>query len=521
MEKKTILAVVISMIILLAWSRFFTPRRTPPVEREVTPVPEREERGEEIERERGVSPGAIQLDKEAKRVVVVTDSSRIVLTTQGARVREWYIKEKEDKVDLVLEKLRSQGILPLDLEIEGFPGLSQAHFQSDEEEIVLEEGKEKEVLFNYRLGKELVLSKIYKFSYGGYLQGLEVKIHNLSKLPQQIGKLTLLWQAGLSTDEALLKENMKMMKAQASIEGKVMKRLKPGTYTGNIDWIGVTNRYFLAALINRRKDFSTGRVESFDKYTPTLSLIAPSSILAPNEIKSYKVDLVVGYKDYGYLKNLNIGLERTLDFGLFGFLSIIFLSVLNFFYRVTYNYGFSIIILTCILQVFTFPLTRKSFKSMEAMKSLQPKMNELKLKYKNDPKRLNVETMNLYRSRKMNPFGGCLPMLLQIPIFWALFTMLRSAVELRHSPFIFWIEDLSMKDPKFVLPILMGATMFLQQKLTATGDPAQSKMMMFMPVFFTVIFLNFPSGLVLYWLMNNILTLSMQLIMRKKAEVKA
>jgi len=518
MEKKTILAVVISMIILLVWSRFL---RTPPVEKKVAPVPEREERMEEIEREARVSPRALQVDKEAKRVVVITDTSRIVLTTQGARVLEWSIKEKGNAVDLVLESFRSQGILPLDLEIEGFPGLSRAHFQTEEEELVLEEGEEGEVLFNYRLGKGLLLSKIYRFSYGGYLQSLEVRIHNQSKIPQQMGNLTLLWQAGLSIDEALLKENMKMMKAQGRIEGMVTKKLKPSTYTGKIDWIGVTNRYFLAAFINREEDFSTGRVEIFDKHTPTISLIAPSSILAPNQIKSYKVDLLVGPKNYRYLKNLNIGLERTLDFGLFGFLSTIFLSVLNFFYKVTYNYGFSIIILTCILQVFTFPLTRKSFKSMEAMKSLQPKINELKLKYKNDPKRLNVEMMNLYRSRKMNPFGGCLPMILQIPIFWALFTMLRSAVELRHSPFIFWIEDLSMKDPIYVLPILMGATMFLQQKLTATGDPAQSKMMMFMPVFFTVIFLKFPSGLVLYWLTNNILTLTMQLIMKRKSKVKA
>ncbi|MDH5662129.1 MAG: membrane protein insertase YidC [Elusimicrobiota bacterium] len=521
MEKKTIIAVVVSLIILLVWSRFFSPRRTPPGEREVTPVPEREERAQEIEREERVAPRVLPLDEEAKPVIVVTDSSRIVLTTQGARVREWSIKEKEDKVDLVLEKLRSEGILPLDLEIEGFPGLSHAQFQSEEEKLVLEKGEEGEVLFNYRLGKGLVLSKIYRFSSGGYLQALEVRIHNRSKVPQQIGELTLLWQAGLSTDEALLKENRKMMKAQARIDGAVNRKLKPGTYTGEIDWMGVTNRYFLAAFINTRKDFSTGRVGSFDKYAPTVSLIAPSSILEPNQVKSYKVDLLVGYKDYIYLKNLNIGLERTLDFGVFGFLSVIFLSILKFFYGVTYNYGFSIIILTCILQVFTFPLTRKSFKSMEAMKSLQPKINELKLKYKNDPKRLNVEMMNLYRSRKMNPFGGCLPMLLQIPIFWALFTMLRNAVELRHSPFIFWIRDLSMKDPVYVLPILMGATMFLQQKLTATGDPAQSKMMMFMPVFFTVIFLNFPSGLVLYWLMNNILTLSMQLIMKRKAKINA
>ncbi|MDH5174186.1 MAG: membrane protein insertase YidC, partial [Elusimicrobiota bacterium] len=230
MEKKTIIAVVVSLIILLVWSRFFSPRRTPPGEREVTPVPEREERAQEIEREARVAPRVLPLDEEAKPVIVVTDSSRIVLTTQGARVREWSIKEKEDKVDLVLEKLRSEGILPLDLEIEGFPGLSHAQFQSEEEKLVLEKGEEGEVLFNYRLGKGLVLSKIYRFSSGGYLQALEVRIHNRSKVPQQIGELTLLWQAGLSTDEALLKENRKMMKAQARIDGAVNRKLKPGTY---------------------------------------------------------------------------------------------------------------------------------------------------------------------------------------------------------------------------------------------------------------------------------------------------
>jgi len=521
MEKRTIIAVVICMLVLLVWSRFFTPRRTPPVERKVAPAPEREEMVEEFETEAGVAPPALELNKRAKRVVVTTGTSRIVLTTQGARVVEWSIKEKGNAVDLVLDNLRSEGILPLDLEIEGFPLLSRAYFETGEEELILGEGEEREVLFNYRLSEGLLLSKIYRFSYGGYLQGLEVIIHNQSKFPKQMGNLTLLWQAGLGTDEALLKENRKMMKAQGRIEGTVIKKLKLNIYRGKIDWMGVTNRYFLAAFINRGEDFSTGRVESFDKYTPVVSMTAAPSILAPDQVKSYKVDLLVGPKDYRYLKNLNIGLERTLDFGLFGFLSIIFLSVLNFFYKITYNYGFSIIILTCILQVFTFPLTRKSFKSMEAMKSLQPKINELRLKYKNDPKRLNVEIMNLYRSRKMNPFGGCLPMLLQIPIFWALFTMLRNAVELRHSPFIFWIRDLSMKDPIYVLPILMGVTMFLQQKLTATGDPAQSRMMMFMPVLFTVIFLNFPSGLVLYWLMNNILTLTMQLIMYRRSKVKA
>jgi len=399
------------------------------------------------------------------------------------------------------------------------PGLPQANFETEEEEVVLEEGRRTEVMFNYRLGEGLLLSKIFSFSYGGYLQGLEVRIHNQSKSPKEVGGITISWQAGLGTDAALLRENLKMMRAQGKVEGIATTRLKTETYKGKIDWIGITNRYFLAAFINSGNDFTMATVGTIDKNIPVVSLSAPSSILGPQEVRSYKLDLLVGPKQYRYLKNFGMGLERTLDFGLFGFLSIVFLNILNFFYRLTYNYGLSIVILTCILQIFTFPLTRKSFKSMEAMKTVQPKINELRIKYKNDPQRLNAEIMNLYRSRKMNPFSGCLPMLLQIPIFWALFTMLRSAVELRRSPFIFWIRDLSAKDPVYVLPILMGVTMFLQQKLT-TADPVQSKMMMFMPVLFTVIFLNFPSGLVLYWLVNSILTLSAQLIMQKRSQVK-
>jgi len=521
MEKRTILAVIISMLILLVWARFFAPRRPLPREKEVLTAPEREIIPEEMEKEGKIGPKGLELAREAKQVLVITDTSRIVLTGQGARILEWSIKEKEGEVDLVLENFRSQGMLPLDLEIEGFPHLSAANFETEKKELILGKVAGGDVTFNYRLPEKLLLSKIYKFSRGGYLQGIEVRIHNQSKLPKQLGPMSLSWGPGLGTDQALLKENTKMMKAQGRIEGVVTRRLKPSTYGGKIDWIGITNRYFLAAFINREGNFSSGRVESFDKYTPIVSLSVPSSVLTPEEVKSYKVDLLVGPKEYNYLKSLNIGLERTLDFGLFGFLSVIFLSVLNFSYQVTRNYGLSIVVLTCILQVFTFPLTRKSFKSMEAMRTLQPKINELRLKYKDDPKRLNVEIMNLYRSRKMNPFSGCLPMLLQIPIFWALFTMLRNAVELRHSPFIFWIRDLSTKDPIYVLPILMGVTMFVQQKLTSTGDPAQSKMVAFMPVLFTVIFLNFPSGLVLYWLMNNILTLTTQFLMHRRVKVKA
>ena len=155
------------------------------------------------------------------------------------------------------------------------------------------------------------------------------------------------------------------------------------------------------------------------------------------------------------------------------------------------------------------------------MKEVQPHMKEIQAKYKEDPKRLNAEMMNLYKTKNVNPFGGCLPMVFQIPIFWSLFTMLRTAIELRYEGFL-WVGDLSMKDPYYIFPLLMGVAMFFQQKITSpgAGDPAQQKMMMFMPVFFTFIFLNFPAGLTLYWLTNNILTLTQHAIMNRNKNRK-
>jgi len=192
------------------------------------------------------------------------------------------------------------------------------------------------------------------------------------------------------------------------------------------------------------------------------------------------------------------------------------LVILKVFNRFLHNWGLAIILLTILIKILFYPLTHKSYKSMKQMQELQPLINKLRQKYKNDREALNREMMQLYRARKINPFGGCLPMLLQIPVFFGLYRVLLYSVELRNSPFFLWITDLSAKDPLYITPILMGASMFLQQKMTpTTADPAQAKLMMFMPIIFTVMFLNFPSGLVIYWLMNNILSIGQQYYINK------
>jgi YidC/Oxa1 family membrane protein insertase len=247
--------------------------------------------------------------------------------------------------------------------------------------------------------------------------------------------------------------------------------------------------------------------------------------------KSFKLRLYLGPKELSQLNAAGYDLARAADYGWFDFLARPLLYVLKWFYKYTLNYGVAIILLTVVIKILFWPLTHKSYKSMQAMKKLQPKMAKLREKHKDNREKLNEEMMALYRAHKVNPLGGCLPMVLQIPVFFALYRMLYSSVDLLHQPFALWINDLTAPDrldigfqlPYLgaglpVLTLLMGASMFIQQKMTpTTGDPRQEKMMLMMPVVFTVFFINFPSGLVLYWLVNNVLSIVQQYLINRQA----
>ena len=250
-----------------------------------------------------------------------------------------------------------------------------------------------------------------------------------------------------------------------------------------------------------------------------------------NAAASERYTLYVGPKELDILKSLGKGLERSIDFGYFGFISIPFLYVLHFFHRVSGSYGLDIILLTVLIKILMAPLTHKSYASMKQMQKLQPQMERLKERYSDDKEKLNKEIMELYKRNGVNPLGGCLPMVLQFPVFIGLYNALSTPIELRHAPFM-WIKDLSRPDWQSlpfnvgdwhlgipILTILMGASMFLQQWLTPQqGDPAQQRMMMFMPLLFTFMFMNFPAGLVLYWLVNNVLTIGQQYLMMRSAK---
>ena len=275
-------------------------------------------------------------------------------------------------------------------------------------------------------------------------------------------------------------------------------------------WFAIDHNYHLFALVGEEnKSFSAKSNES--------GLIKINF----NELSNfYEFDLLFVKKNYDYLVTLNNGLSATIEFGFFGFLAIPILRMLQFFYEYFPNYGVAIIILTLLIRLFTFPLQYKSFKSMKKMQKLQPELNKLKEKYQDNPQKMQAETMELFKRSGANPLGGCLPMLLQMPFFFAFYKVLSAAVELVGAPFIFWINDLSTKDPYFVLPVLLAVVMFGQQKLTPTqtADATQQKVMMFMPIVFGFIMKDLPSGLVLYIFISTLFGILQQLYVYKKTD---
>lgn len=313
---------------------------------------------------------------------------------------------------------------------------------------------------------------------------------------------------------------------------KIKSIEKQNSYAGNIEWIALQDRYFLTSLLTDVKS-DARLVLGATKEVLKSKYVHPAIKIEPGKQVTLKHQLFFGPKQIDLLNAAGKGLGNLIDFGMFDILAKPCLQFMNMIYSVVPNYGLAIILITIIIKIILWPLGYKSYKSMSEMKRVQPLITGIREKYKDDKKKQNEEIMGLYRTYKINPMGGCLPMVVQIPVFFALYRMLYEAIELRHAPFIGWINDLSAPDRLFnfgfsipfmeppygipVLTLIMGATMFLQQKMSPPmGDPAQAKMMMLMPIVFTFIFINFSSGLVLYWLVNNVLSISQQYYIQKK-----
>lgn len=284
-----------------------------------------------------------------------------------------------------------------------------------------------------------------------------------------------------------------------------------------VNWSSFADKYFMAALVPGQ---SADVFEiSSDNGIVNQTFSSQNYTANTNSTTTLNITYYFGPKDVDVLAEIGSGLEHSVDFGWFSFFANPLFHFLKFIHSYVPNWGLSIILLTVLIKLVFWPLTDKSYSSMKAMQTLQPEMLKLREKFKNDKMRMNQEIMELYKKHRLNPAAGCLPMIVQLPVFIALYNVLLNAVDLRHAPFVFWISDLSVKDPFYITPLVMGGTMYIQQKLTPTAanmEPMQQKMMQFLPVVFTFLFLNFPAGLVIYWLVNNLLTILQQLIIKKR-----
>lgn len=286
-------------------------------------------------------------------------------------------------------------------------------------------------------------------------------------------------------------------------------------------WIAMQQHYFLSAwvpLADSKNNFYTRAADG----DYTIGAVSQPIILAPLQTDEISSRLYVGPEITSVLKSIAPGLDLTVDYGWLWFLSSLLFSFMKAIYSVIGNWGWSIVLVTVLIKLAFYRLSATSYKSMAGMRKLQPKLQALRERYGDDKAKISQATMELYRQEKVNPLGGCLPIVIQIPVFIALYWVLLESVELRQSPFIFWIKDLAMADPYHILPVIMGATMLIQQKLNpAPPDPMQAKIMMFLPILFTSLFWNFPAGLVLYWIVNNSLSILQQwYITRKYSEDK-
>jgi YidC/Oxa1 family membrane protein insertase len=415
-------------------------------------------------------------------------------------------------------------------------GVKGAVFSANSEKDTVDiTNKSQEISFSWTSPQGVVVEKKYLFSPETYMIDLNVNVKNGSNQPLKDSLTLSLYRYNSEKESRYGFEGPSALIDNKLEQVKIKKIKKKNIYPGDIKWVAVQDRYFMSAIVpDTAVKAASMRLYLNDEKILQNEFVQSEFVVNSGDQHASKYRLFFGPKSIKILKTVDYDLVKAVNFGMFDILAKPCVWIMDFIYdHFIPNYGVAIIILTIFTKILLWPLGNKSYKSMADMKKIQPLMADIKEKYKDDKRKMNEEMMGLYKTYKVNPMGGCLPMVVQIPVFFALYRMLYEAIELRHAPFFWWINDLSAPDRLFrfdfavpfmeppygipVLTIIMGATMFFQQKMSPPmGDPTQAKMMMMMPIVFTFIFINFSSGLVLYWLVNNVLSMAQQYYITKK-----
>lgn len=581
MEKRTIIAIILMFLVLFGWSilesKFF-PKPPPPRQEEkqekASPArPSGLEKRERLAPEKALTSGTrsdVPKVFEKKEVFVETEDFIALFTTEDARIKHFRLKKYMDRATESPMTTKILGLVhsifggkaepppkpePLDLvntkEEEGLPlGLtfsdealahSEGYWEVSKDSLkLLRPGEKGEITFTKVFDGGVKIRKQFEFTAGEEAIRLDVEIENGSTrdLNTEVGlewigrvELAKLAHEGIKDfglKYSFIKGNKVETKNLSSVGSggctpgcqPAKKNIEPFEFSekGEIGWYAFQGEYFAAILFPPPGEKNViVAVKGDDKNIVRTRILGSAVSVSPQQSVKIPFKVYAGPKSEKALKKLGSRAEALVDFGFFTIFAKPIIWFINLTHRATGNYGIDIILISILMKLLFLPLTQMSFKSMKEMQKIQPEMNRLREMYKNDKARLQQEMMLLYKRRKVNPMSGCLPMLVQIPIFIALYNALQNSIEMRHAPFFLWITDLSAKDPLYISPIIMGASMVIQQKMTpTTGDPAQAKLFLLMPVMFTFLFLSFPSGLVIYWLINNVLSIAHQYYINKK-----
>lgn len=409
----------------------------------------------------------------------------------------------------------------------GTDSKARARYSSSVDELSVGEGEEKQLVLTTAIDGG-VARKIFTFRGDDYLVDVEFELENHTSSVMSAALFAQIKRDSLppDTDESFsLAPQPYLGAAYTTPEERylkidfddVMEERFDATVEGG--WVAFLQHYFLAAWVAdpERTNRFTARPSADGKYL--FGYTGPLEQVAPGDTGRWHNQFYAGPKDQNRLEEIAPNLNLTIDYGFLWWLAMPLFALLDWLHSLVGNWGLAIILLTVVVKVLLLPISAAGYKSMANMRRVAPAMKKLQERYANDREKLSREMMALYKKEGANPLGGCFPMLLPMPIFLALYWVLFESVELRQAPFMLWIDDLAQMDPYFVLPLLMGASTYWMQSLNPqVGDPMQQKMMKMMPIMFTVLFLFFPAGLVLYWLVNNVLSIAQQQYVYKQAE---
>jgi YidC/Oxa1 family membrane protein insertase len=512
-QRRLLLTFAISLVLLLLYEqlvlrKYQKPSRQAPVAQETAP-------SQAVPAEAGPPSSLAGPAEPGELVVVETEIFRASITAAGGRLVGFELKPYRRTVSPdseALDLVRPGPVLPMTLQFGNDASDASLRYRPDHSHLALQGQERGQIVFTATAPEGFQVEKRYRFTGDDYLFEVGATMSG-ANVPATLGLVVA----------AMPPEGHTAKSAEVAIafsKGRLTQKSPTDLQKGALkvdgsSWGGFAMQYFLVAAAA-----ASGAAQAVMTTAESVPIVRLDEPLGDGKAE---FAVYMGPKAQEALRRAGHDLDRALDFGMFWFIAVPLLHALRMLHSVTGNYGVAIIVLTTLVKVGTIPLTRATFRNMREMQKIQPQMMKLRERYKDDQAALQKEMMELYRRHRVNPLSGCLPMLLQLPIFVGLYNTLLYAIELRHAPFALWINDLSAPDRLMlgglgvpVLTLLMGASMLLQQWLTPQqGDPTQQRMMMFMPVIFTFMFINFPAGLVLYWLVNNVLSIGQQYYMMR------